>query len=64
MSRSKLAGIKRTGKRKVVRGTAGRFLPGTAPGPGRPSRPVEKNYLRTLSDACRSMPGERLSAGP
>ena len=53
MSRSKLAGIKRTGKRKVVRGTgAASFLPGTAPGPGRPSRPVEKNYLRALCDVC------------
>jgi hypothetical protein len=31
---------------------AGRFLNGTAPGPGRPRRAVEKDYLVAISEAC------------
>jgi hypothetical protein len=38
--------------RKTKRGNRGRFLPGTAPGPGRPRREVERDYLRATADAC------------
>ncbi len=38
--------------RPFKRTPKGTFAPGTAGGPGRPPRPVEKDYLRALSDAC------------
>jgi hypothetical protein len=41
-----------TDMRPIKRTPRGTFAPGTAGGPGRPPRPVEKDYLRTLSDAC------------
>ena len=34
------------------RDSNGRFLPGTAPGPGRPPRVAEEAYLRTLTEVC------------
>ena len=38
--------------RPIKRSPRGTFAPGTAGGPGRPPRPVERDYLRALSDAC------------
>jgi hypothetical protein len=38
--------------RPIKRTSRGTFARGTAGGPGRPPRPVEKDYLRALSDAC------------
>ena len=38
--------------RPIKRSPRGTFAPGTAGGPGRPPRSVERDYLRALSDAC------------
>jgi hypothetical protein len=35
-----------------IRDPQGRFRPGTAPGPGRPARRTEENYLLALVDSC------------
>lgn len=34
------------------RAKAGHFAPGNPGGPGRPRRAVEREYLRTVTDAC------------
>ena len=44
--------------RTIHRDERGRFLYGCAPGPGRPRRAVEQDYLHTISAAC---PPERLA---
>lgn len=42
----------KTDKPKAGRGPGGRFAPGNAGGPGRPALPVERDYLRAISNAC------------
>lgn len=39
-------------KRDVKRDERGKFVVGTAPGPGRPPRHVERDYLTVLGAAC------------
>lgn len=36
----------------LIRGKAGRFIPGTAPGPGRPPRQTEAGYMQAMMQAC------------
>ncbi|MEM3460242.1 MAG: hypothetical protein QXO24_03390 [Candidatus Micrarchaeaceae archaeon] len=39
------------GEKKVLRDARGRFIPGTAGGPGRPPRAAEEAYLEALKSA-------------
>jgi hypothetical protein len=41
-----------TDMKPIKRSRAGTFAPGGAGDPGRPPRPVERDYIRALSAAC------------